>query len=313
MDGPRSGDRLPNLVVIGVPKSGTGSLYGWLSQHPDICPADMKEVGYFNHFNPRRHQGPVPPVSDYLSHFRHWGEERYAFEATPTYSYGGRPVIDGIRDVLGSPRIVLSLRDPVQRIWSAYTFQRELGNLPQFRTFAEYLAACEQRRPDGSDLVPRDHLHGLYIGYYARYVPDWLDAFGDDLRVIFQDDLKRDPAEVVRGLCRWLDIDEASVDDMDLAPRNRTQHPRSIRAARLAYQLKRAAERRGRLPKPARERLKRVYQRANAGQAPEAMGETERRRVEELYQESNEATAKALRAHGYHDLPPWLQVHAPAN
>lgn len=305
-------DRLPNLLVIGVPKSGTGSLWGYLSQHPDICPADEKEIGYFNYYNPRRHTGSVPPLEDYLRHFAGWGAQRYAFEATPTYSYGGRPVIDAVQNVLGSPRIILSLRNPVDRLWSAYTFQRELGNLPQFRTFEEYLAACEQRKRDGSDLVPRDHLHGLYIGRYANYVPLWLDAFGDDIRVIFQDDLKRDAHAVLRQLCRWLGIDEQVVASMDLAPRNRTQHPRSIRAAKLAYDLKRAAERHRVLPGAVKTAAKRLYQRANAGHPPEGMNPEVRRHVEDLYRESNELTAKSLLAHGYAALPSWLQVPAEA-
>src|SRR5690349_19572695 len=253
--------RLPNLVVIGVPKSGTGSLFGWLSQHPDICPGDEKEIGYFNHFNPRRHTGPVPPLEEYARHFAHWTDERYAFEATPTYSYGGRPVIDAIRETLPGVRIVLTLRNPTDRLWSAYTFQRELGNLQM--PFEEYLATCESRRRDGSDLVPRDHFHGLYIGYYADYVPLWLDAFGDDLRVLFADDLRSDAPAVMAGLFGWLGIDDTVVSGLDLAPRNRTNHPRSVRAARVAYAVKRSAERMGVLSPRLRATATRLYQRTN--------------------------------------------------
>jgi hypothetical protein len=303
-----SPDRLPNLVVIGVPKAGTGSLFGYLSQHPDICASDEKEVGYFNYFNPRRHVGPIPPLEEYTRHFAHWGTEKYAFEATPTYSYGGRPVIDAMRATLPSPRIILSLRDPVKRLWSAYTFQRELGNMAHLPTFEEYLAACEQRKRDGSDLVPRDHLHGLYIGYYADYVPLWLEAFGDDIRVIFADDMVRDPYRVVGQLCRWLEIDDEIVTSLDLTPRNRTQHPRSIRFARLAYTIKRSAERRQRLPRFVRDPVRRAYHRANAGRAPSGMAEDTRRHVQELYADSNRETARALREHGYDSLPSWLDA-----
>lgn len=302
--------RLPNLLVVGVPKAGTGSLYAYLSQHPDICPADEKEVGYFNHFNPRRHTGPVPPLEDYLRHFSHWGAERYAFEATPTYSYGGRPVIDAIRSTLDRPRIILTLRNPVDRLWSAYTFQRELGNLTDFESFEDYLAACRRRRRDGTDLVPRDHLHGLYIGYYGDYVPLWLDTFGEDIRVIFTEQLTSDPVGVVGGVFEWLGIDRDVADSLDLAPRNRTNHPRSVKAARVAYSVKRLTERHGRLPTAVREPLRKVYQRANTGQAPKSMRPEVRHEVETLYRESNEQTAAALRDHGYQDLPGWLTAPA---
>jgi hypothetical protein len=304
--------RLPNLLVIGVPKAGTGSLYAYLSQHPDICPADIKEVGYWNFYNPQRYSGEPPPLAEYSRHFAHWGDERYAFEATPTYSYGGRPIIDAVRAHLPEAKVVLSLRNPVDRLWSAYTFQRELGNLTRLRTFEEYLQACERREPDGSDLVPHDHLHGLYIGFYANYVPLWLDSFGPDIKVIFAEDLFRDASGVLADVFGWLGIDETVAATMDTAPRNSTQHPRSIRAARLAYSIKRSGERLRLLPPAVREPLRRVYQRANAGQPPERMTPETRRHVETLYRESNELTARALTDHGYRRLPDWLRVAAPA-
>jgi Sulfotransferase domain len=306
-------DGLPNLLVVGVPKAGTGSLFAYLSQHPDICPGDEKEIGYFNHFNPLRHRGPVPPLETYRRHFVGWRDERYAFEATPTYSYGGRPVIEAIRDTLLRPRVVLILRNPVDRLWSAYTFQRELGNASGFASFEDYLAACRRRRRDGTDLVPGDHLHGLYIGYYADYVPLWLQAFGDDMRVIFTEHLVGDPVRVVGGLFEWLGIDAGVATTMDLAARNRTNHPRSVLAARLAYSVKRSTERRGRIPARVREPVRRLYQRANSGKPPEGMTPGLRREIDELYAESNQQTAAALRAHGYEELPAWLRERAPAD
>jgi hypothetical protein len=297
--------RLPNLLVVGVPKAGTGSLFAYLTQHPDVCGADEKEVGYFNYFDPRRHQGPTPPLEEYARHFRHCAGQRYAMEATPTYSYGGRPVIDAIRSRLGSPRIVISLRNPVDRLWSAYTFQRQLGNTASFDSFEEYLEALLRRRRDGTPLVPRDHMHGLHIGFYAEYVPQWLDEFGDDLRVVFAERLARDPAGQVADLYRWLGLD-ATLSGFDLAPRNVTRHPRSVRAARLVHSAKRVGDRLGLVPSGVRAPLRRFYQWTNHGRLDEDMAPATRLRVETIYAESNEAVAETLRSHGYRDLPEWL-------
>jgi len=118
---------------------------------------------------------------------------------------------------------------------------------------------------------------------------------------------------VVRGLCTWLGIDAAAVDTLDLQPQNRTQHPRSIRAARLAYSVKRFVDRRQLLPGSVRDRVRRAYQRANAGSPPEGMSSDVRGHVEELYRESNELTARALTAHGYDALPPWLRTYSTAD
>lgn len=298
--------RLPNLLVVGVPKAGTGSLFAYLTQHPEICGADEKEVGYFNFFDPRRGQGAPPPLEEYARHFCDCGNERYAMEATPTYSYGGRPVIEAIRSRLGSPRIVVSLRNPADRLWSAYTFQRELGNLSAFTGFDDYLEECLRRRRDGSHPVPRDHMHGLHIGFYAEYLPQWLDEFGDDVRVVFAERLAADPVAEVGALFRWLGLDGSVTSGLDLARRNVTQHPRSVRAARIAYSVKRTGDRLGLVPPGVRQPLRRLYQWTNSGQLTERMDPAARLRVEEVYASSNSAVAERLSARGYRELPDWL-------
>ena len=302
--------RLPNLLVVGVPKAGTGSLFAYLTQHHDICGADEKEIGFFNYYNPMRHSGAPPPVEFYMAHFARCGNERYAMEATPTYSYGGRSVIDAVQHVLERPKIIISLRDPVDRLWSAYTFQRSLGNITGFQSFDAYLDACERRKRDGSDLVPRDHLHGLYIGYYGDYIGGWLEAFGEDLRVVFAEELSRDPVAVVDGLFRWLDLGTEASPSLDLAPRNTTKHVRSQRAAKLVYSLKRSTETLGRLHPAIRRPLRRAYERVNAGGSSEQMTPEQRGRVANLYRASNEATGRLLAARGYDQLPAWLQAAA---
>lgn len=303
-----NGGRVANLVIVGVPKAGTGSLFAYLAQHPDICGSDEKETGYFNHYNPSRHTGPVPPIEEYARHFAHSTGERYAIEATPTYSYGGEPVIAAIRQVLGRPKIILILRDPADRLWSAYTFQRMVGNNHGMTSFGSYLDTLERDRRDGVALVPNNGRHGLQIGFYADYVGAWLDEFGDDMRVVFLEDMRRDPRAVVQSLCAWLDIDTDAVTAIDVDARNVTRHPRSTRLAHAARTVKRRAGRFNLLTGPAYQRMRTVYFRVNSGQINERFDPELRRRVEDIYHDSNRRTAEILAQHGYEDLPDWLRV-----
>jgi hypothetical protein len=302
-----SNGRIADLVIAGVPKAATGSLFAYLAQHPEICASDLKETGYFNHYNPQRSTGPVPPIEDYARHFSHWAGERYALEATPTYSYGGPPVITAMRAVLGKPKIIINLRDPADRLWSAYTFQRSVGNNARIRSFGQYVDLLEQRRRDGVQPRPRDGLHGLHIGFYADYLGDWFEEFGNDLRIVFVEDLRRSPRDLVSGLCGWLDIDSAWVDSLDLEPRKVTQHPRSPRLAAAARLVKRRSARL--LPEPVQHRLHQAYVRVNSGgDLAEEFDPALRRHVEDIYRESNRRTAQMLTAHGYRHLPEWLTV-----
>ena len=301
-----NGGRLANLLIVGVPKAGTSSLFTYLAQHRDICGSDKKEIGHFNFFNPRRHGlDRRPPIEAYAAHFAHCSGQRYALEATPSYCYKGQAVIDAIRELLPNPKIVLTLRNPTDRLWSDYTFQRSLGNIPNIRSFDEYLSACEQRRMDWTDSALTSHLQGLLIGFYADYVPAWLHAFGTDVKVVFSEELAQEPALVLESLFEWLEID-TEISGLDLDAKNVTAHARSTRVASIVYALKRRGDRARILPPRVREQLRRAYLKVNIGSLPERLDPEMRHRVNAIYGSSNEDTARALVAHGYRRLPTWL-------
>ena len=304
--------RIANLVIAGVPKAGTGSLFAYLAQHPDVCGSDLKETGYFNFYSAWRKQGPPPPLEEYAKHFAHCAGERYVLEATPTYCYGGPEVVHALRTVLGRPKVIITLRNPTDRLWSAYTFQHSVGHNAQIGSFAQYLDVVVQRRRDGVPLVPNDGMHGLHIGFYADYLGDWFDEFGDDLRVVFLENTRRDPHAVITQLCEWLDLDTSVVPGIDVQPRKVTRPARSKRLANVARSLKRSGERLNVLPSAAQKRLRPLYARLNAGELNERFDPELRVRVEEIYRESNKLTADLLIAHGYRDLPEWLRAGSAA-
>jgi hypothetical protein len=271
--------RLPNLLIAGVPKSGTTSLFAYLVQHPDICGADVKEVGFFNAWDPRGRARTTRPTPDsYRAHFAHCTGERYAMEATPSYCYG-----------------------------SAYTFQRSKGNLGGIRSFGDYVSEAFRHFEAGTDRSRGRRLQGLATGFYADYVPAWIDAFQADLRVIFADDLAAERQRTLDQLFAWLGIEQIAEDRLQLEPRNVTVRAKSTRLAALAYRVKRVGDALDVMPRPLRERLRRAYLRVNTGTPLEELDPALRERVDEIYRVSNRTTAAALRSHGTDRLPRWLE------
>ena len=115
---------LPNLIVAGVPKAGSTSLHMYLSKHPDICGSYTKEI---NFFSPLHRGHDLHPLSEYAGHFSHAAGERYRLESSPGYLYG-RGIANGIRETLGEDvRIIVVLRNPVERVMSFYN--RAVGQL----------------------------------------------------------------------------------------------------------------------------------------------------------------------------------------
>lgn len=300
---------LPDLLIVGVPKAGTSSLFAYLAQHPDVCASTKKETGYFS---ARSLDGRSGPLADYERFFSHRAAERYAMEATPAYCYGGPHVREAIRSTLGTPRLVLILREPVDRLWSAYTFQRSLGHLAGIDSFAHYVDACERERRTYPSILDQGSLKGLSIGMYGEYVPAWTEGFGSDLRVLFFDDLRADPGGVVRDLCGWLGIDTAATATFSYEARNPTVHPRSLAAARGAGVARGLSHRVLGWAPGVRRRLRDAYLRLNAGSIEERPSAETLARVAGLYEASNRTAADALRTHGTSSLPAWLEPPASA-
>jgi hypothetical protein len=295
-------DALPNLLVAGVPKSGTSSLFRYLIQHPDICGSDVKEVRYFN---PLRHgDGRLPEIVRYEDHFKDWDGERYLLEATPGYCYGGRQLLEGIKSTLGSPRILLILRDPIARLWSAYTWRQSNGHLKGVRSFEHYLSICEEKRRKGEKQGP--HFGGLTISFYGDYLPTVFDVF-DQVKVIFSERMAADPAAVISDICRWLEIDEAIPASFNYRKENTTAHPKSLLVTQLAKAAKDTA---GSILKEApviEGALRRAYLKLNTTSgSSETLREDTRRRLDAMFQASNATVAELLISEGYVDLPEWL-------
>jgi hypothetical protein len=296
---------LPNLIMAGVNKSGTTSLFYYLGQHPDICGSDIKELAYFG---PLWRGGELEPIEDYASHFRHCTGYRYALEATPGYFYGGRRLARGIRETCPGAYVLVSLRSPIERCWSWFRFTKSRLQIPKEMSFDAYLDRCEELRRAGFD-EKREHqafFWGLRGGCYDVWFDAWAEEFGDRLHVVFFEDLARDPAGVVRGICRWLDLDEAVVDRFEFPVENKTQEYRAARLQRIAVAVNRHGERVFRRHRRAKRWLRAAYYTVNRQSSQDRPSPAARARLAEFYRPHNARLAEQLSSIGV-DAPAWLQ------
>lgn len=299
--------RLPNLVIIGVAKAGTTSLFSYLAQHPEICGSDVKELRYFT---PLRFGGELASLEDYAAHFAHCSGQPYALEATPGYFYGGRALARSLHQTLPGARVVLILRAPGERCWSWFRFVKMRLNLAKDTSFDEYLDRCEELYRAGVDTTEENFAYwGLGGGCYDLYLDDWVKEFGDRLRIVFFEDLGREPAQTVRDLCRWLDIDESVVSRFDFPVENKTQQYRVEGLQRLAMQVNRRSERLIRGHSGVKRWLRSAYYRVNHQASDEAFTPAVRSRLADFYRPHNARLAEQMSALSV-PLPAWLsEVH----
>jgi len=120
---------LPAFVIVGAQRCGTTTLYSALSEHPAVLASWRKEVHYFDLAYDRN-------LSWYRAHFplraralrieRTTGIPPLAFEASPYYIFHPLACERIARDLPGVKVLVL-IRDPVQRAHSAYAHESALG------------------------------------------------------------------------------------------------------------------------------------------------------------------------------------------
>jgi len=295
---------LPNLVIAGVAKCGTTSLFALLGQHPEIMPSDVKELKYF--YPLADGASDLPPLSTYADHFRGWAGQRYRLEASPRYAWSGLRVIEALHTTLPNPHVIISLRDPVKRFWSAYRYLQSRGRLPRDLSCAGYLELCERWVADPASSPVRGS--ALTVGMYADYLPAWFEAFGDRLRIVFAERLAADAAAEVAALCRRLDLDETGVAALDVTRRNTTIEARSRLVARGVEALRPLTRQVFRARPEVRETLRRFYGQVNGAPRTDTLDPAVAARLRELYANSNANLANLLTRRGYQQLPEWL-VH----
>lgn len=298
-------DRLPNLIIAGASKGGTTSLFRYLAQHPDICPSPIKELRYFE---PLRYGEPLAPIESYARHFGHCTGQRYRMEATPSYFGGGRPVATAIRDSLDDDaRVLVCLREPVQRCWSWYQFVRGRARIPKAMGFERYLDICEELHSAGLDgLRENQPYSGLLGGCYDEWLEAWRELFGERLHVLFFDDLVADPRSAVVETLRWLEADERTAAEFSYTVENRSVQYRSRPVLAAALFLSRRGERFLTRHGGVKRVLRSAYDVVNRAPAAEVLPSPARDRLASFYAPHNERLAAILRSAGSDGLPAWL-------
>lgn len=262
-----------SILIPGVRKAGTTFLYSVLSQHPEISAPTRKEPQFFacDPDTVRTH------LSWYLEFMRSQSTQSLLDASTWYFMAPDAPRL--IRDSLRRPKLLLCLRDPVDRAYSAYLHQAKQEPPADRRTFKQVIEAIESSMSGGLtlfeaeaaavDLAARRGLlrvpacppdfHARSMGApfstnvaspnspylyftessYSTWYPYWADTFSYDLRVVCFETLVDRTEDIFTDLCSFLDLDPFRAPP--LKPRqNSTAVPRGP-ASRLVIRFQRYA------------------------------------------------------------------------
>ena len=219
----------PNLFVAGVPKAGTTSLFHYLALHPDVFPSSRKEPGFFHPF---KIKDMDTNLESYKKFFAGHSGQRYAIEATPGYFYGGKETANAINKYSPDSKIIIVLRNPVERVFSFYKYKKSLGHIDGNLNFESYINECKKQ--NGPIERETYDFWAMTGGKYAKLLSEWNNVFGERMIVHFFDDMVKDEPKFVEEICNWLDLDKKQIDDGKTEVQNKSMIYRSKGLQRMA-------------------------------------------------------------------------------
>ncbi len=180
----------PDFVGVGAQRAGTSWWYQLISQHPDVHvnPSVPKEIHFFDRFE-ERPWARESVAEDYAALFPR-PRNKIVGEWTPEYMVW--PWCAPMLAEAGVPKLIVILRDPVERFWAGWSFSVRRG-APAVSTIAG---------------------DAFHRGLYARQMAWILEHYHRDQVLVLQyEQCVADPLAELERTFDFLGIDPSFVPD----------------------------------------------------------------------------------------------------
>lgn len=206
----------PNFIIAGSARCGTTSLFHYLKQHPEIGMSKVKEPKYFSSidlFLPQKGVGDdtvfskvITDEMEYDKLFEGLESFKAIGEGSSDCFYYHKTVIPRIKEKLGDVKIIICLRNPIERAFSAYN--NLLRDSREKLSFSQGLDAEEHRIAENWDWMWHYRNGGLYAEALEHYKKEFTNV-----KVVFFEDLELKPHEMLNELFVFLGVNlNSSID-----------------------------------------------------------------------------------------------------
>lgn len=293
--------KFPNLIIAGVHKAATTSLYTYLSYHYQIFCPDKKELHYFT---PIRYQKPLQDIKKYAKYFDAVRDEKYLVDASPSYFYGVEPLIEKMNEVLPPHKVIVVLREPTQRFISYYNYLKAKLTLKEDQSFSDFVNECVKVLNE--PIYDTEYHRAIREGQYIDFLPAWIDAYGNDFKIVYFEDLVTNPEKVMVDLAGWLNIDAAPFKDQPYTNENKTVYIKNKILHSAALFINYKMEGFWRRNKKIKQSLRDVYYLFNKKPKQGKQVDDEGlNKLKHIYGPSNEKLERYIKEHNL-QMPGWL-------
>ncbi len=192
-------EKWPNFFIVGPTRAGTTSLWEYLKQIPEVYMSNVKEPAYFNPNTNYRGFSTIPirDKKKYLELYKDVKNEIAIGDASPTY-LADLQTPSLIHEVVPNARIIIMLRDPVERAFSEYLLMYAIGILKC--SFSELIHSPDRGRNETP--VPI-----IEYGLYYEKVKRNLDVFGaEQVKCFIFEEFVKDPLKILKEILDFLNV-----------------------------------------------------------------------------------------------------------
>ena len=194
-----------SLFVVGAQKAGTSALHDYLIKHPSVVGGSKKELNFFNH-SENYDQG----TQWYHDQFKaplFYKPKKIYIDSTPQY-LSTADVAQKIYDYNPKAKIVILLREPVSRAYSAWNMYKQFSELSVERKAGlidRHISNKDKKKfndlinqtpfPSFDDYINKELMDGILTnhypqiikrGIYVDQIKPYIDLFGLDNVLVFE-------------------------------------------------------------------------------------------------------------------------------
>ena len=244
----------PDIFLIGAAKAGTTTISDWMAMNPKIALARIKESNYFSkEIDPSnfskafssispsipskywegdklefRHQGFIKDSQSYARIFEHSQEGQKLADCSTSY-FWSKKAPDLIKKSSPNAKVLLILRNPVDRAWSHYRMARKYG-----LTQAGFLKELE--KDFLSESVWGRSQNFYHLSCYSESLQRWMKNFDkSQLKIEIYESFFDDPQENWDRVCDFFGVEANSISELD--KKHESQDPRSPKIQKIIFKM----------------------------------------------------------------------------
>lgn len=180
-----------DFIGVGARKAGTTWIYKQLKKHPQIFIPSSKELSYFSSKIYREEF----PIDWYFDQFKKKNFNQICGEISVTYFELNTHQIEKIKEINSNIKIILNIRDPIERLFSEYNFN-EIYDLNKKKNISNF-----------DDFVMNFRKNNEY--YYSNTIKNYQKIFDmKNIHVINFNNIIQKPLEVINKLNYFLGVEE---------------------------------------------------------------------------------------------------------